>query len=193
MASKTDICNAAMTLLGQPPIQDITDVLNVNANRCNQFWEMARDAVLEDFPWHFATRRIQLALSDYTPPGEEYEYAFALPSDCLKVQNLNDEDIAYTIETDDEGNMLLLTNEDEIYLRYTWRNEMPGRWSLNFCEALAAKLAIYLCGPVIGKNNTKIEIFSKMYEDALSRARRITTDQGNEPTEASSSWLNARN
>ena len=192
MAGMTEICNMALALIGQKPIQNVEDTTSVNAGYCRQFWDIARDGALEDFAWPFATRRVQLQDTDYTP-SHEYAYAFALPADLIKVQALQDHRIVYTIEARDSGDLVLLTNEPEIYLKYTGRSEITGRWSPNFVEAMAAKLALYLCGPIVGKNTSKLELMSKFYEMALSKARHAAVTQGFEPRESESSWLTSRN
>lgn len=80
------ICNMAIGNLGiSTPIASLTEASN-EARACNLYYEVTRDAVLRDFPWGFAKRRVVLA--DVGDPATDWEYAYAYPADCLKIRAL---------------------------------------------------------------------------------------------------------
>lgn len=86
MASDVDISNLALSHLG-----DDATVSNLNppegsvqAERCAQFYPIARDSLLEMHDWNFATRRIALAPVTL-PDNAGWLYAYAQPSDCISI------------------------------------------------------------------------------------------------------------
>ena len=194
MADLVQICNMALALLGQPRITDFDDTTNVNAGYCRSYMDTARDSVLEDHAWPFATKRVLLQLHSETPIYE-YDYQYTLPSDFIAVQDLNDSDIEYAIEMDATGaqKVLLCGEGEDLYLRYTFRNQLPGMWSPMFCEALSCKLAIYLCGNLSSGSANKLELMAKFYDIALAKAKRSQGKQGYRPQKDESSWITARN
>ena len=64
MATEIDICNQALALLGERA--DVTSIKPVEggrfAERCARDYPIARNLVLEAYPWSFATRRAALAV-----------------------------------------------------------------------------------------------------------------------------------
>lgn len=85
MASEVDICNLALSHLG-----DVATVASINppsgdaqSAHCARFYPVARDAVLEMHTWGFATRRIALALNATNPAPNSWKFCYAPPSDVI--------------------------------------------------------------------------------------------------------------
>jgi hypothetical protein len=83
LASEVDICNLALAHLG-----DTATVASINppegspqAEHCQRFYPMARDALLEMHCWGFAMKRTALALLNTAPT--EWTYAYMAPADVL--------------------------------------------------------------------------------------------------------------
>lgn len=69
MASPLDICNMALAIIGEAPIDESVDPPNLvgvdnKTVLCNLLWEPKRDALLEMHPWRFATRMVYLDHED---------------------------------------------------------------------------------------------------------------------------------
>ena len=64
-----------------------TDITSVAGLPMNAVYEMTRDAILNDFPWRFAKKRLALFAYDTTEP-DEWAYVYELPDDCLKPRYL---------------------------------------------------------------------------------------------------------
>jgi hypothetical protein len=86
MASEVDICNLALSHLG-----DDATVSSINppegsaqAEHCATFYPIARDALLELHQWNFSTKRVSLALLNVTPPST-WQYVYAAPGDALNL------------------------------------------------------------------------------------------------------------
>ena len=82
--SVVEICNSALVHLGAELISSLSDNSD-EARACNQFFSGARDHVLTDANWTFATTQAELSKLSSTPLFK-YGYAYQLPTNpyCLK-------------------------------------------------------------------------------------------------------------
>src|SRR2546425_575702 len=170
MGSPVDISNLALAHLA-----DEATVLSIDppdgsaqAKHCSRFYPVARDALLEMHEWDFATKRALLAPLMMTPP-DNWQYAYALPTDCLRVREIGDEVAAvpmhthwgpgatidirpasmpFTVETAADGAKVLFTNAVDATIRYTARVVDSTKFSPLFVTALSYLLASYLAGPI---------------------------------------------
>lgn len=85
MSSEVDICNLALSHLG-----DTATVASINppegspqAEHCQRFYPIARDALLEMNAWGFAMKRASMAL--LTTTCSEWAYAYQPPSDAMNL------------------------------------------------------------------------------------------------------------
>ena len=93
--SPTDVCNEALSLLGQAEIGNIDDG-SVNANRCKAFYSNTVDAVLRSHRWGCA--RFFAELAETAVPALKWSHAFELPNGqgdgappyCLRVWEVNE-------------------------------------------------------------------------------------------------------
>ena len=84
MSSQTDICNYALTLLGQPSINSINDTGKI-ATTLKGIFDQERDAEIRANIWKFAKRLDTLpALAD-APVTGAYQLQYTLPAGCLRV------------------------------------------------------------------------------------------------------------
>ncbi len=83
--SEVVIGNLALSFLGdEATVSSITPPEGSDqAEHLEQFYPIARDALLEMHAWPFATRRSNLTLRDEEPNG--WVYSYDRPDDCLKV------------------------------------------------------------------------------------------------------------
>lgn len=161
MADETSITNLALAKLGISPIMALTDD-SKQAQFANRFYAQTRDEVLQSHRWNFAMSRStlnQLA----TAPESEWAYAYQLPSDCLRVIELNGFD-----PTERKGEFSveagkLLCDAEEARIRYIARVDDGSLYHPLFVHALATLLASRLAGPLTGSRNMPIELL-KEYE-----------------------------
>ncbi len=178
MASEIDICNIALSHLGDAATVASIDPPegSAQAEHCARFYPMARDALLEAHPWAFATRRVLLA--ELVNNWPQWQYAYARPTDCLKVLAVLSKDAPddyqttpvwpypeaqpapgamyaaqipqpYTCEINDQGAQVIYTNQEDAMMRYIARITDTTRYSYNFTMALTWALASMLAGPII--------------------------------------------
>jgi len=170
MASKVDIANYALALLGQDPITDLTEDSKA-ARTLNLRFDSVRDAVLRGHPWNFAVQRDSRAALA-TAPAWGWTYAYNLPSDFLRLLDFNPETRdPYELETQD-GERVLLTDASSCDIKYIARVTDTTLYDSLFIEALAARLAWASCVAITGS----AELLAKLkqdYEDKLGEARSI--------------------
>lgn len=180
MASEVDLCNTALSHIG-----DVAQVSTINppdgsaqAAKCQVFYPIARDALLEMHDWGFATRRATLALAS-SNPSSTWLYAYAQPADMLNPLAVLDmaaaDDTAvglvpygqwqetplpgggvngytpqpFVVEIAADGTELILTNQVNAVLRYVARVTDTTRFSPLFNMTLGWSLASMLAGPII--------------------------------------------
>lgn len=85
MADEVVISNMALGFLGDEATVSSIDPPEGSdqAEHCAQFFPVARRAILEMFPWDFATSSVTLSLQNERVRG--WQYAYAKPTKCLKV------------------------------------------------------------------------------------------------------------
>lgn len=201
MNSITEICNLALSSLGTG--EDIADYATEDseeARACRRFYELARDNVLRDFPWSFATKKgIALNLIE-EDPNDEWGYSYRYPSDCINLRRIlsgmrNDtrqSRISFEIGADDDGR-LIFTDMEDAECEYTFRNENVSQYPLDFIEALAYRLASLIAPRIAGGNSvTKRNEMMQLYMLALSKAQKTTAMEMQPDEEPQSEFIRAR-
>lgn len=180
MASKTDICNLALSWLAANLLTDFDTDDTTEAEYCRANYAITRDSVLEDAAWTFATARA--TLSPIVTPEGSYGYSnyFQIPADCLSV-------LSCTGNADElhDGNRMdwrvegitIGANEDIVYIRYLRRIDDESLFSKSFIRAFAARLAGDLAIPLTESKQLEQTMLQK-YEMALSDAKANDGFQG---------------
>lgn len=116
---------------------------------CARWYDTVKKSLLLNINASFSIKRAVLAeVSNYYPVYGYYK-AFALPSDCLQVLNLDSpiSDRYYQIE----GNYLYCNQYSEnelIKIRYIADIQDVTKYDSEFCDCLALKLAEKICLPL---------------------------------------------
>ena len=187
MASQIQICNLALGYLGAEPVLSIDE--ETKTGRCLKLaWDLVRDEVLACHAWNFSTRRAALAVLEEAPEFE-WSYQYELPGDCLRVLAAKSEDLEVPWVV--EGGMLL-SNVEDIEIRYLARITATGRFTPGFVAALAARLGAELA-LTLTESSSRFESLYKLYGARLAQAKKDDVREQNF-TEAddSDSWLAAR-
>ena len=160
MASEVDVCNLALSYLG-----DEATVASINppegsvqAEYCARFYPFARDSLLELHTWGFATKCAQLAAMGISRP--EWRFAYAQPADAIKIVAVLPHDAAiieagidnaqpFSCEIDDTGADIIPTNQVNAVARYISLVRDTTKFSPLFVQALAWHLASMLAGPLL--------------------------------------------
>ena len=191
MASIVDMCNSALNLLGASTISALTDD-SKNARLCNQRFDSVRNRVFRSHAWNCLHKRVQLAQNS-TAPVVEYTYAYALPSDCLrvlKVHNGTTDSIASNIDYKLEGRNIV-TNEGTVYIIYIAIDTDPNNYDTYLQESISHQLAADLAYAVTN-NATLAEKYMTRADERLREARFIDATENSLGTIESSEFVDAR-
>lgn len=184
MASETDICNFALSELGESQITVIGE--DSKAGRlCKLVFADTRDAVLREHPWNFAIKRARLPKLSESPTFE-IENQFQLPSDCIRVVRTDDDYDKFKVEGGS-----LLSNNDVVNIEYIARIEDTTMFDSLFIEALSVRIAAKLAYN-LSDNNTLTQLLEQKYRARVKQARSMDGQEGiPRPIEADE-WLNSR-
>ena len=191
MASVVDMCNSALNLLGASTISALTDD-SKNARLCNQRYEPVRNRVFRSHAWNCLHKRVQLAQNS-TAPVVEYSYAYALPSDCLrvlKVHNGSTDSIKSDIDYKLEGRNIV-SNEGTVYIIYIAIDTDPNNYDTYLQESISHQLAADLAYAVTN-NATLADKYMVRADERLREARFIDATENSLGTIESSEFTDAR-
>jgi hypothetical protein len=174
----------ALRSIGGQRITSLTETGNEAARILNDIYALIRDEVLSAYPWNFAIKRDTLALSA-TTPEYGYSYAYALPVDCLRVIQMED-DSEFKVEGD-----LLLTDESEAKIKYIAQITDASAYSPTFVSAFATRLASEIAYPLANSTALAGEKYQE-YLDKLRLAKSTDSQEGTAEAEEDNSWLDER-
>ncbi|UDL89842.1 hypothetical protein LGH82_00015 [Mesorhizobium sp. PAMC28654] len=189
MALPVDICNLALTKLGQPRIGSI-DPPYINPYGvepdCAFVYPLARDAELRKNPWSFARSRLILAADGNTPPfgtdddepddqGSSWAdevpmdtpqiFQYRVPNDFIRMIKMKYE------ERRIEGQYVLTYEDSPINFQYIARVD-PALFDPLFVEALACQVAVQLTYKITTSDALKQSI-GQDYKLAINEAKRV--------------------
>lgn len=185
MASETAICNLALALVGSESVINLADK-NKRARLCRQLFPLLRDEMLRGHPWNFAVTEASLAEVAASPLITEYEKAFALPSDFLRLLELEDHRDAYSLQGGE-----IYTNIPSVKIRYIQKVPDPERFDSNFTTALGYRLAMDLALPLADDNNLR-NLMTASYRSAISMARSMDAQENQIIPIEADEWLDSR-
>jgi len=191
--SAVEICNSALLKLGAQRISSLIEN-NKRAKLCNERYEGLRKEVLRAHPWNFAIGRATLVQLGTTPEFE-YNFEYALPTDCLRVLNTEDESgtrsrvqavpnshlyfeggVSNRAGFKIEGRKLL-TNETEVRIRYILDLQDTTKFDPNFDDALATRMAAEFSYALVQSNSLSANMYG-LYDLAMARARTRDGQEG---------------
>ena len=200
MSSQTDICNAALILLGAAPINAITDQ-TTSAIALNAVWDLIRDSELRKHRWKFSIARASLPALASVPASGPYTQQFDLPSDYLRYMSIGDSypgsdlsDYRSGPTTDDfqiEGGMVLSNLSAPLSIRYIRRVTDATQWDPCFCDTVSARLAFQACYRIT-QSNALQKTCQEAYQQALFEAMKANALETPPEVEADDTWVTTR-
>jgi hypothetical protein len=186
MASKTDICNQALTAIGDKRITAVTDDTE-RARLCDLLYDQSRLEVLELHPWGCALTRVSLA-ADAASPAWGYDYQYQLPADHVRivtVDRVNDD--LWEVE----GRYLVTDQAGPVNIRYIKNLTQTGLFSPLLTQAVALRLAMWLSRR-INTSSTKKKAVKEDYQQVMTEARNVDGRKRSEMPLTTQSWIQAR-
>lgn len=190
--SQTGIYNKAIVLLGSAESLRSHDEPLPSAQSLSALWDISRRSALALHPWNFAVRRAKLQ-RDTEAPEFGYAYQYELPEDCLRWLPW-DTDSPYYFEGEEEGG-LLLTDEEEIFVRYIYDHTEIPAWSPLFVDVMAYTLAAEFCEGktgIKGLRTSLIDQRDKMVMSARKADGLATGARHRRRSVVRSRWAGAR-
>ena len=191
MASVIQTCNSALNQLGASSITALTEN-SKNARLCNERYETIRDAVFRSHPWNCLIKRVQLAQNS-TAPVIEYTYAYALPSDflrVLKIHNGTTDSVASDMPYKVEGKNII-TDEATVYLVYVSKDTDPNNYDSYLYEVLAYQLAADMAYGITN-NATLAKNLLADADEKLRESRFVDAVENSTDTVEATEFTNAR-
>lgn len=180
MANKTEICNMAISHLGNSSeIANVDTESSQEASACRRFYETAKNATLTDVDWPFATAYFTLNLIEETP-DDEWNYSYRYPVGCLSVRRIlsgtrNDSVKSrepYKILKDASGK-LIYADKENAKIEYTEDISDPEFFSAEFALALSFRLASYIAPRLTGGDPFKMkQEMLGQYDLEINRAKK---------------------
>lgn len=203
MASKTSICNMAISHLGIGKEIAILDTdKSDEAEACRRFYNIVRDGVLRSSAWPFARRRAQLQLvSQNTASTDEWCFTYKCPADCLKVLKIQSgltfdtrqSRVPYVMESIDSGSVIM-TNMPDAIIHYIKREEQVDRYPADFSLAFSLLLAYYIAPRVAGGDPFKRGDAAKArYDEQITVAQANSFNEQQMPEDPEGELTRARN
>lgn len=183
--SEVTICNLALGKLGAGTIIDL-DEESTEARVCRLHYAQTRDEVLRSHRWNFAIKPETLVKSA-TPPTLWWAFQYALPTDCLRVLEMNAWDMSKRHGVWEVEGRYLVTNADTAQIRYIRRITDCNLFDSLFVEALALRLASKIAMPVNGSSSIAGALLTEYEKVTGGRARR--TDAFEMRSDRQPAWM----
>lgn len=189
MASKVEIANRALQILGAKRIVSLTEASR-NAQAINAAFEPVKRAELRKHPWGFAIKRVVLA-ADATAPAFTRTNSFPLPADYIRILSpdpeVNYNDLDWVIE----GRSIITNSSAPLNVRYIYDVTDPNLFDTLFREVLSAKLAEQLCEEIT-QSNTKVATAASFYDSIVAEAKRTNAIEKPAESTPEDTWVTVR-
>lgn len=195
MSTPTDIVNIALRRIGANRISSLQNDTMKEAVAARDLYDEARREMLNAHNWNFAIKRAQLTASA-TDPTFGWDYAYPLPEDFVRMISVSPHDddsaiIEYRLEYQASDDRVLVTNSNQIYVRYVFDMEDCHLMSAAFRDALAWRLARDLAA-ALSKSTAAMDKADAMYNKTLSRAKSIDGVEDYPEKMAEGDWITSR-
>ena len=196
--SDVAIANLALTKIGDLRITALSDNTKP-AREINAIYGMLRDKLQRTYNWRFCVKRAALA-ADVATPVFDYSYQYSIPTDCLRVLQINAyypaPDLSDLISSGGqeyviEGGKILTRSSGVLNLRYLARIEDTTRFDSSFDEAFSALIAYNVC-EALTQSDAKKNAALRDYRMALMDAVRANAIENPPESLADQTWITVR-
>ena len=165
-----DICNLALSRLGESPIPDLNPNGSLPSRMCYMHYHPVRREVLCANRWSFATVRTTLTSAEQNSGDDTHQLRHSLPPDCLRVLGVNCR--SWTLR-----GRAVYCGSPEIRLLYIADVEDTMLFEPLFVEALVLRLAWKLCIPLINSTTARQALGEEYQRIALPQAAHFNAVQ----------------
>ena len=183
-SSEVEIMNRALVACGVSMITSATEDTQEARVAALQY-PNARDTVLQAHPWQEAIKRTSLAQLA-TAPDFGFSYRFALPTDFLRLIDLEAVESAFEIENGE-----LLIDDSAVNIIYIHKLTSVPKMKPGLQEAIAARLAFEICMPLTRDPERSTALF-EVYGYKVSEARFVNAAGGPDRRLEARGWVQGR-
>lgn len=192
-----DICNLALSYLGNTRSITSMSEQSTEAILCNRFFNISRESLLKIFPWNFAVKESALTLST-AGTSNTYTYVYSYPIDCLRVLKvfsansgniINDYNVCYLHEDVDIKSIVCDVVDAQI--SYIVDIQDSSAMPSEFIDALALTLASRLALPLTSDGRMAQSI-QQQAQIAVDTAKKLCALERNQPLVKTNRYLDAR-
>lgn len=167
--NETQLANLALGHLGEAKIMDLQEDTPA-ARRVSTSFGLVRDSLLRSHHWNFAIKRASLSRLA-ADPLSGFAYQYQLPTDCLRVLEVNgrtggNDAAAYSLEA-----RAVLTDDTTVIIRYVARITDTEQWDSQFCDAFGYRLASHLAPGITGSESQRDALFRVAEGIAMGAAK----------------------
>lgn len=198
VTSKAQIFNIALNILGVSVPIEKADNTDNRYILLNNYYDLARDYVLKDFDWNFASTFKDLSLIEYDDSlcnFSNYKFCYAYPNSCICARDLFvkgsyvlNKFCVHCLETNEK---VILTDAPEAVLRFTRRISNEGYFSVEFSMALAYYLASLTSNVIVGSIQ-KGELAYQKYGQLIRHAKVLNAQEGADNIYSDKTYLDTR-
>ena len=182
--SSTKIANLALQKIGEARINSLDDEADKNARVCKLNYEQARGEALMACRWRFAKKQTSISKLA-AAPTYKWQAAYQLPSDCLRLTEIQGDDVWIPKEYFDiQGKSLMLYDSndfdvpaDTVNIEYIADVTDTTYFDYLFTNVLALKLASMIARPLTGSDSLGPQLTQELETSALPKAMEINGHQ----------------
>lgn len=195
MATATDVVNIGLRRIGSTRISNLLNDNSNEARIARDIYDEARRDLLSQHTWNFAIKRDQLTVSATTPEFG-WDYAYPLPDDFLRVISVTQTDtdeaiVPYKLEFQSGDDRVILTNSNQLYLRYVFDCDDVSIYTAPFRDALSWRLARDFAA-ALSKSSASAELAEKMFIRTLNKAKALDGVEDWPEKMSEGDWVAAR-
>ena len=201
MASQVDVYNLALSnIASKARVNSLTED-SVERKTCEAQFFAAREDVLEDHDWNFASFYSTLVLvkesTDTVAPPLPWIYQYEYPALCVKAREItrqvdSEADVPFRVDlNDDKTGKYIHTDKQDAILRYTIRVTNMTLFTPKAVKALGWKLATLIVIPLNGNLKLK-QSAEESYLRALADAKASNFNESVNRNAADPSLIQAR-
>jgi hypothetical protein len=165
-----DICNMALSRLGESPIPDLNPNGSLPSRMCYMHYHPVRREVLCANRWSFATVRTTLTSAEQNSNDDTHQLRHSLPPDCLRVLGVNTR--SWTLR-----GRAVYAPAQQIKLLYIADVEDTALFDPLFIDAMVLRLAWKICIPLINSTTARQALGEEYQRIALPQAAHFNAVQ----------------
>lgn len=187
-ATKTSTVNKALTLCGAAPITTFGEDTN-NGRIVSRVYEIARQSILSECLWSFATTRTTLSVTSaslaWSYPTEAYVYA--RPSTAIRIFDVNPQTAIWR----EEGSNIV-TDTANLGIKFIYDHDDPSLYPPYFLEAFIDKLCVDISYMLINSPQKAESFLAKYQKVSLPNAKSSNSQIGTQQLPLDDDWIGSK-